>query len=328
MSILDEDGQGVRVTTIQTTVRRRPDEVLGIEGGASRRGSTYWRRAIECPREHLLANELGWEPAALGDPLTFGLIWHYCLEAYYRVIQEHQNVFPAFESTKDYFWGANEEAEIAAYQALVPFAGEPGYEKCFEKISQMLDVYFERYRREDKWQIVGVEVELASEMRHGFEYTTRLDLMVVDHASEPALKIIEHKSSYRLDRNVLEGYTQDFQTIGQVWLVEAELDLEKYPPFVGSVINIVSKESTPKCARSYCQPSKYVLASWQRSMQALSVQADYFEALDYPQNFASCSRKFGRCQFFELCRTFPDLGVGDLKGMGDPILGLRRKGAA
>ncbi len=130
--------------------RRRAEEVLGLpESGPSARGSTYWRRLLGCPREHFLANVLGWVPVDRTDPLEFGLIWHWALEELYRGLAEAQ---------KGESLGA-ESPEVRAWRKVKPFDGEPGYEEGWVKLSNMLDSYLARWYALDsqQWEIEAIE---------------------------------------------------------------------------------------------------------------------------------------------------------------------------
>lgn len=311
-------------------MRRSPAQVLELESdGPSPRGSTYWTRALHCPREHLLANKLGWRSLMSSDPLDTGLIWHYCLEVYYLARQAAQGAMLAA-------WGLNAQADgypkiadiaffqvgeadgqKAAFTALQRFAGEPGYQKIYEKLSRMLDVYFDRYRL-DRWQVVAVEPTIMILEDHpaycGFEYSSRLDLIIVDHQlATPCLRTVEHKSSYSLDIKVTEGYTQDLQVLGQVWVVVKGVDLAAYPPYVGSIVNITSKTKTPGLARVPVQPMGDKLLRFEQAMQTYDKRVlPLYEETGYPQNFAACSRKYGRCEFFDVCRQRPELVTADL----------------
>jgi hypothetical protein len=140
-------------------------------------------------------------------------------------------------------------------------------------------------------------------------YSSRLDLVVVDWTGRlPAMRIIEHKSAYRMDHYVLEGYTQDLQTLGQVYLFERYVDLEKYPPFIGSLVNITSKTKNPECDRIHVQPSPEALAVWERAMLAYEQRRALVEqGTTYIKNYAACTRRYGRCEFFDLCRAFPSI---------------------
>jgi hypothetical protein len=304
--------------------RRRPPDAVqpAILNAPSPRGSTYWGAALRCPREHLLANVLGWSRGTPSNALDTGVLWHWALEAYYRDRMQHQiqclAADPNLNRRDAHFLRGNADGEAAAFIALQPFAQESGYEDIYAKLERMLVAYFTRWRN-DMWEIVDVEPTVSSNMRYGFEYSARLDLLVVDHAlNQPVLRNIEHKSAGRLDIQTLEGYTQDLQTLGQIWLVEAEVDLSQYPTFVGSLVNVTSKTKEPGCERVPVQPSPAALNNWKTAMQKWRLLLPVYAEMDYPQNFASCTRRFGRCPYFDLCRSYPKLTGHDLLSFEPP----------
>ena len=180
---------------------REPYEVVAGLGatGASARGSTYARRVQSCAREHLISNLLRWEPIRRPEPLDFGLLWHGMLEVYYQQVLERQQGRPIPELPA-----------TAAYRFLQRFRDAEGWRSFYERASTMLEVYLDRWRHaDDYWQILAVEYtcgwtaathpQLVAQA--GFELTTRLDLLVVDHTvpTAPLTRHIEHKSAHSLD---------------------------------------------------------------------------------------------------------------------------------
>lgn len=293
-------------------VRRLPEEVLGIEGGPSRRGSTYWSRFLHCEFEHYLSNVLSWGAEQMTEPLTTGIVWHHGLERYYLDRQAWQESAlaqdPNLDKRDPHFLCGNSGGPAAFYEAIQPFSSEPGYEEIYETIARMAEAYIAKWRFES-FEILAVEDTM--EVSSPLEYSSRLDLIVVDWATRiPATRIIEHKSTYRMDHYVLEGYTQDLQTLGQVYVFEKFVDLEKYPPFIGSLVNVTSKTKNPECERIHVQPSPEALNVWERAMLAharRSEQAEKETDHHYAKNYAACTRRYGRCEFFDLCRSFPSV---------------------
>jgi len=285
--------------------RRLAEEVLGYpESGPSARGSTYWRRVLSCPREHLLANELGWTHERRPDALDFGLVWHFALEALYQGLRARQHAQPHAEAP-----------DVEAFRVIERFAKEPGWEIGYATVSRMLNSYCERWWTRDQleWQILDVECEVgvALEDGYGFAYTSRLDLAIVDHQipRTPMGRLVEHKSSIDLRPDILTGYTQDLQILGQVWLGQRCIDWDHYGvPFMGSIVNITSKEKVPGNERMLVHPRSEHLAAFEDSMRYWETQREQHDALGtYQRNYANCTRKFGRCAFFDFCASQPDV---------------------
>ena len=303
--------------------RRSPEEVLGLGWSApSARGSTYWRRVQYCPREHFLANSLNIAQARRSDPLDVGLVWHYALEAYYTALQKHQRG-EKLEKNPD----------VLAFEVLQPFFNEQGWGEWAEKLSKMLDSYLDKYHHTDAkyFEILGVEdtLEVGVDVGYGFEYSSRFDLWVNDHEhGRPVLRHIEHKSASRLDHNTISGYTMDQQVLGQIWLGDTCIDPEKHAAYVGAYVNITTKPSAQKgpnaIPQHYRLPvavSPMQLKSWENSMRFWMKQREIQEQWDFPRNYGACVRRYGRCQFFNLCQGDPEDGLHNL-------VQLRKKDAA
>lgn len=291
----------------EVPLERAPYEAIAQmgAGGASPRGSTYWRRVQSCPREHLLANVLGWEKVVRADALDTGLLWHGCLESLYNGKKDEQRGRPHALTP-----------EQEAFDFLQRFRDHQGWGGFYDTCSTMLDAYCTRWQHADnEWEIVAVEFtcgwtrETAPEVyrRLGFEETTRFDLIVVDHSLTPVTRIIESKSSHALDPQTIFAYSMDDQVLGQIylgryWVPWRELG---YPPFLGSLVNVCTKAKSPKCERLPIQPSDLALAAWADHKRYWQWQSEQYPALGYPQNYVNCTRRFGRCQFYELCRGLP-----------------------
>lgn len=296
--------------------RRSPSEVLGVSNGASRAGSTYWKRMRRCPREHALANivrlrkkhptgelfEVSW---ALGD----GILFHLGLETYYRARMAGSDV------------GAAEEA---AWQQLLPLAQEPGYEESWRDVERMLGAYFENYRHLDAgWKIVAVEETLEYES-HGFGYSARLDLVV---EIDGGLWVIEHKTARAVTEDLLTGYQLDMQIVGQVWLLKVCVDLKQYAPLRGVIVNITTKHATPRFERLQVCPALDHLAEFERSMRSWARLARSFEAEQWPKALGNCTggtRYFSACEFFDLCHNLPRETVESLLELDEPPYGYVR----
>lgn len=291
------------------------EDVLGELGGASARGSTYWRRVQLCPREHLLANRLGWQRTPRADALDLGLLWHKMLEVYYeqRRLEQAGQRF-------------TETAEQAAYRLLQRFRDPKGWGAFYESAQRMFEAYQERWRYADRdWQIIGVEITGGWTMEShpeivrqaGFELTTRFDMLVVDHSlpTIPVTRHIETKSAHALDPQTVIAYSQDDQVLGQCFLGRYFFDWKAvgYPPYVGALVNVTTKAKTPRCERLPVQPSDATLQAFAESKRFWASQRDTYERIEaYPRNYVNCTRRFGRCEFHELCREFPDVTIAQL----------------
>jgi hypothetical protein len=275
----------ITTMTAEETKQRRPlHEVLGIEkGDASPRGSTYWKTLMTCAREFALRYEAQLEPEVVGEPLTLGLLWHFILEELYTGV---------------------EVAEL--FRVLDHVEQEPGYYRLAQRAQRMLDRYLDVHR-EDKWRVLCIEqpLQYASYHPHVIEYSARLDLVVV---RDGRTWIVEHKSHQRIDANTLDNYQLDLQVLGQVWLWKNAVRLDKYPPFGGVLINVVSTGNTVEVARVECCPSRLHLEAFERTLRSLCATRAHAGEAGWPQSLGHCAgfaRGYGRCAYYALCQSQP-----------------------
>lgn len=295
---------------------RRPlAEVLGVpDHGPSERGSSYYKTLLMCPREFALTNVANLTPEHPSDPLNTGLLHHLGLERYYKALQQH---------------GVGREgrrigaaAAISVYEAL---QNEPGYGTAFEETKALIDGYLDEYDRDEPWEILAIEETIGYQFQ-GFEYTTRLDLLV-RHTQLQKVYIVEHKTARAVTPDLLDNYQMDLQVLGQIWLVERVLDLSKYGKFGGTLINIATKHSPPRFHRHEVNPSPAHLRSFEQSLQSWIRLRVHHERENWPRALGHCAgyaRGYGKCQFYGLCHDFPDMHTSDWT-RAEPPLGFKRK---
>jgi hypothetical protein len=297
--------------------RRRTEQVLGLpESGPSSRGSTYWRRFLSCPREHFLSNILNWTPVDRTDPLEYGLLWHVLMEQLYldlRAVQHHTYAYDVGPDTR-------------VFHTLKPFYAEPGWQEGAEKIGVMLDAYVTRWYRIDlnEFEVEGVEETYGFGLEEGlgFEWTNRLDLRGIDHSQHvPVRRHVEHKTSWRVDAEVMLGFQMDLQITGQAFLMEREWGHDISRPYAGCHVNLISRPSSvsakakpPDAERLHVHPTPAAYQAWIESLAFYRrLAATYEQMSEYPRNPNSCIRRYGRCPFFNLCQSRPQDTVSSLR---------------
>jgi hypothetical protein len=282
--------------------------------GASRAGSTMWKRARRCPREHALYQS-GLRRSQAKEALDFGILFHHALEVYYRTIQADQARLDEAGAPWDdaYYWGALDEAERAVWASLATFQGEPGYEETYERLETTLTHYFLTYRRRDRWRVLAVEETL--EYAVDFVFTARLDLIVED-VDRTGLWIVEHKTTRAITDDLLSSYQLDLQILGQVFLVQQCVDTDALGvPFRGVMVDIATKHKVPRFERVEVCPSRDHLANFAQSMRDWNVLFDVWRDLGWPQALGNCAgatRFFKTCPYYAVCHGRPAVSVDDL----------------
>lgn len=333
------------ITIKQKPARRAAEDVLGVKSSASPRGSTYYSRARRCPREHGLYHLVKIVPKADKEALTLGWLFHYALEAYYRAIQIAQQgpdfaKYTAAEKEENFklvradyrgqlLVSITAVAREAAMASVRMFATEPGYEETYAQLVKMLDGYFEEYMS-DRWYIVAIEEQLAS--AKPFEYTARLDLVVIDLDAD-VLRVVEHKSARSFTADLIAGYQLNLQIMGQAWLLLRCVKLDAYPTFDGVTVNLTSKHKTPQFMRVPCAVSPEHLQAFEQSMLAWNRLTSAFAKEGWPQDFTKCSgfaRGYTMCAYYDLCYSRPAAGLDTIAEevqKDGPPLGFRVRDA-
>lgn len=312
---------------------RRPiHEVVGLhDQGPSARGSTYYKSLLDCPREHGLLYQVGLNRTQKSDALNTGWLFHHALETYYKVIYEHQqalirNARGAVRYDDIFFHGAESDAARAAWNAIKPVSAEPGFEDIWSETSNVVDHYFDRYAGVDRWEILAVEetLEYWGSCRKAFDFTTRLDMVIKDHADH-RMWVVEHKTTKYLSKDLIDFYDLDLQICGQMWTLQKTVDLSKYPKLGGVRINIGTKHKESQFVRHEVLPSPAHLAAFEDAMMRWVRTRAFQQKEGWPKALGHCSgyaRGYAQCQFYELCRGFPSAKVSDIAAWADAPKGF------
>lgn len=302
-----------------TPVRAPLHEALGIApGGASPRGSTYYKTFQMCPREFFIKYVLKWRALVPNDALTIGLLWHHCLEKYYRAIMVHQLQTPEQPSNPAWLWGGCNEGADEAYQALDTVQGSFGYPEIAGIVRVMFDNYLDAFDRRDRLRILAVEETLIYDAED--PYTCRAD-MIVEDFDRGGMWFWEHKSAASLTDNLLSAYDMDLQILGEWWLIDRVLDPEAYPDLRGVIVNITTKPKNPdskaevKMHRHEVCPSRGHVRSFERTIGTRKIMLEAAERAGWPQYFGNCSgatRGYSKCECYDLCQQYPDYDAARL----------------
>jgi hypothetical protein len=120
----------------------------------------------------------------------------------------------------------------------------------------------------------------------------------------PGTYILEHKSVSRFTADVLEGWKNDGEVIGQMMLWEKANLEERFGRCQGVIVNIIGKQKTPQFERVIVPPQVWQLDAHARDL-------DYWRALErmnrvtntWPRSRASCVTKYGMCDLHDHCAS-------------------------
>lgn len=280
------------------TEREALRKVLGMpESSGSVYGSTTFKSQNVCPRAARLRALGVRKTGPNSDALDFGDAFHLVLEAYYLARQR----------------GATWRDAVAdAWKVLDPLRGVDGYDEMNAELERVLTSYFE-FAVNDQWRVIAVEEEIIYEGPE-FNYSARLDLVVED-LERGGMWIVEHKSTATITANSMQGYLLDVQTLGQCWLMYKCIDLTKYPHFRGLIVNMTSKQKTPKHERVFVYPTPVHMREFERSTEARTKMHAFAAELGYPKMLGNCTgaaQYFGACAYFDICYGRPEF---DIKGV-------------
>lgn len=279
-----------------------------IVAGPSARGSSYYKTLLSCPREFGLRHDAGLQPADPKEALTVGWLFHLCLQYYYQAIAEHQRTTPNRPSDPAWLWGGCNAGMKRAYDVLDVLRSAEGFGETADTLQRLVDSYFDRYDRQDRWRIIAVEETLY---HHSLDYSARLDLLVHD-LDRGGLFVTEHKTARVITEDLIANYQLDLQILGQVWLFLECVDQTKYPPFLGVRVNIATKHKTgAQTVRLDVCPSDSHLAAFERSIRDYKRLLPVMRELKWPQYFhcAGYSRGYSKCQFYDVCHDHPGRDV-------------------
>jgi hypothetical protein len=315
--------------------RRSPAKVLNVlDQGASVAGSTYHKRLLACPFEFGLHQVARLAPTQKAEALDTGWLFHQALEVYYRAIWEHQRRRKQEANERgdhcvidnDFFWGQGAvKGYASAFAALEALEGEPGYSEIYPTVRKCVEAYLDQHHQIDKWEIVAIEENI--EYHGAFEYSARLDLVVVDH-KDNKLWIIEFKTARYIGKDLVDNYQMDMQILGQVWLLKTCVDTSKLPNFGGVKVCITSKQATPQCVVVDVLPSRHHLEAFERSIRQWTQMRVLLEQAGWPKSLGHCSgyaRGYAKCTYYDLCHAQPLATIEDWAEAEPPMGFVRRE---
>lgn len=305
------------------TNRRGPAHVLGLggapTGSSSAVGSTFWKRVMRCPFEHAMHELVQLRSKWDDEALTVGFLAHHAREHYYEAHKAAQVGLSVAERQTELLWRGQEDAERASWAAIEAVRTEPGYTNAplgskfpstWNQLESVWASFLDSYRRAERWLVVATEETVRfTDPRTRLDYSARLDSLVVDY-DRGGLYLGEFKTARAVTRDLVEGYQLDLQILGQVWLMRRCVDIEAlgHGPLKGVIIDIITKQKTPRVERVVVYPSEQHLKAFELAMEDWVLALDFHASRNYPRAFGKCigpDRGYRRCAYFDLCHLHP-----------------------
>ena len=280
------------ISLMSNTEVRGIDEVLGEIfdrykltrlGGASGRGWSSYATFQRCPYLYKVTYVDGQRGiAALA--LETGSAFHTFMALHYAWMLDENYALPPHVCREELLnHGARPEAIIAGWAAY--------------------DAYVLHYENDYLYPL-GIE-----EWAKGHNGNTcRYDLIArVDEAQPgivPGAYIVEHKTASRFTSDLLEGWHNDGEVLGQIMVwKQAGLD-KKYGKLRGTIVNIVGKQKIRQFARIIVPAQAWHVRQHTADLKVWAALQEMYRATDtWPKARNNCVHRYGMCQLFQHCST-------------------------
>lgn len=137
-------------------------------------------------------------------------------------------------------------------------------------------------------------------------YTCRYDAIMrvgdKDPIIPPGVYIFERKTAKWLDESYLESWTIDGEILGQIHCWHHSDCERRFGKLDGVVMDVVSKGKIPECRRIVIPPDIPMAQAHARWIEMTKASISLWRALRvYPQSFANCFGRYGRCSQWSNC---------------------------
>lgn len=158
-------------------------------------------------------------------------------------------------------------------------------------------------------EITGKDPETGNSCRYDLLVKIKTDItakQAQQHGLIPGgTYIFEHKTTKAIYADVLDGWDMDGEIRGEVALWDRDLTLEqRYGKLCGLVINVVSRAKRPEMRRILVAPSTLATKQHLKALEDWTeIEQFYTNQNIWPPASNGCVSKYGRCEFFNYCRT-------------------------
>lgn len=138
--------------------------------------------------------------------------------------------------------------------------------------------------------------------------TCRYDLIAHIEEPQPGIVpgtwIIEHKTASRFTADLLEGWHNDGEILGQIMVwKQAKLD-KKYGKLRGTIVNIVGKQKIPQFQRVIVPAQRWHVSGHDDDLKVWAALQEMYRATGtWPKARNNCVHRYGLCQLFQHCSS-------------------------
>jgi hypothetical protein len=166
---------------------------------------------------------------------------------------------------------------------------------------RLFDAYRFRYEV-DYIEPLDVEVEASDSDGNTCRYDTIVRIRDNNALIMPGIYILEHKTCARFDFPTLEGWKNDGQIIGQMYIWRQARLKRKYGRLDGVIVNLISKTKTPDFRRIVIAPQAWQLSGHAKDLKVWDALESLFRSTGcWPRNRQSCRGPYGLCSLFDHC---------------------------
>lgn len=252
-------------------------------GGASGRGWSSYATFQRCPYLFKLTY-IDRERGIPALALETGSVFHTFMALHYLwMLNENLTLTPHVCREELMNSGARTEAVIAGWRAY--------------------DAYALHYEQD---YLFPLAIEDWAQGDNG--NTCRYDLIARIDVAQPGIVpgtwIVEHKTAARFTADLLEGWHNDGEVMGQIMVwKQAKLD-KKYGKLRGTIVNIVGKQKIPQFQRVIVPAQRWHVSEHAEDLKVWSAFQEICRATDtFPKSRNNCVHRYGMCGYFQHCAS-------------------------
>ena len=283
------------------------EEVLPEEdrqGGASPWGNSKYSVAEQCLYKYWVKFVRRMKPAVTGMPLQVGGLLH---EARARYYNEYVRIDEEDPEGTEWTQEATDEACLKALWSIVHEARKIVPDIANE-VARLLDAWIlvagPGTASDDRHETILVEELL--EVKRPFPYSARIDRVIwSDEYDGPVIK--EIKTSAARFKDLLSGYRNDPQFLGQWYLWENSKWFDVYGPLKAFAVDLIIKSKVVDVFTEIVPLGEANIEDWLRSRQQVYEDIRFFTINEFwPKRRSNCVMYGRRCGLHNHCVALKD----------------------